>query len=381
MYQITKIRSYIRKNKDSSFLALVRSAWHAMGLIAVIKKMDQRGIRIKGLVLIEESEAGILVSDTLFQNLGEIEVYRVPLNSICVPYSIKDIQKIAHPLRTTLLQESFFVIFPFRPHYDMMKIASDMTEKQICAIIIDEGLGTYMRNDFEWYHGEVGGAIDPKKIYQNFFSKYCKERLALFILRRKGLVKNFNLFLIDAKGSLYRNPQIAKYYPQVIREYFREKDRVSICQKYENAVMIVLQKYHVENKIRNDEDLHILRKICKYLTEKGEHVIVKPHPRELEHGRYMELGCEIDPDSGIPAETIFETLSIKPKCIIGITSTVLVTGPFFWNIPAISMLNLFDPKQIETELRSEFRTFNKRFSAYVYAPKTIEEFKEVYKGI
>ena len=344
------LAKYLKNNKDYNFIAMIRSFWHAVGVKAAIQRLKDNDINIKGIVLIQDTEKGILVDKNIFADVQEIKAYNIRVSFFEKAYRIADIKRIANIKKGTTLQECFFIAFPHRPQYDLMRLVYENTSKQLCAIVIDEGLGSYMRTDYEWYKAEICASIHKERVYQRFFSKFCKEKICYKILSQCGLIKDFNLFKLDRKGVYQKNGQLESYYKEALRSNINILTRIDQYTQYQNAVVLALQGYHLEKKILQDEDLKVLEMVCLFFRRKGYSLVIKPHPREADIKRYGKLQCYIDLEQSIPLEIILEVLPVKPKCIVGITTTALITGSLFYSIPTISVMDLLDRNQVTEDL-------------------------------
>ena len=109
------------------------------------------------------------------------------------------------------------------------------------------------------------------------------------------------------------------------------------------------------------------------LKEEGYRIIIKPHPREKNIDKYIKLGCEVDIRNDVPLESILAGLDVKPKCIVGITTTTLVTAKLFWNIPAISMAKLINRDSYGKEIVGEIDNFCKIFGTIIQIPDNYQK--------
>ena len=148
---------------------------------------------------------------------------------------------------------------------------------------------------------------------------------------------------------------------------------------YAGAVVINTQPFEEYHQVLEDEDLRVFRKICAQCTKVGLRVVLKPHPREKNILRYQCLeNCWIDTNKERTQESILLNLETPPCCIIGYTSTTLVTCSLFANIPTASLVKCSDVSKFIGNAKLDFAAFSRTFSGVLSFPDDIEEFLKMF---
>ena len=101
-----------------------------------------------------------------------------------------------------------------------------------------------------------------------------------------------------------------------------------------------------------------------FYKEKGLEVWIKPHPREKELDIYASLGAKIIYEKNIAQEVLLMKMK-KPKYLLSLYSTTLVTAPLINGVPSVCLGKL--------SLNSE--GFTNSYKKYV--EKFINKFKNI----
>ena len=157
---------------------------------------------------------------------------------------------------------------------------------------------------------------------------------------------------------------------QVLDDLQKEYD-LSDYEYYSNKIVICTQTYGEEQKINNNLDIKRISDICREAAEKNIGVVIKPHPRERDLGKYSKTGAVIDTNATVPLEIVLAGLKEPPKCIVGITTTVLLTARILWNMKCFSLIKLMGKDAFKDSICEEITNFEGRFSAYVSIPNKI----------
>ena len=132
--------------------------------------------------------------------------------------------------------------------------------------------------------------------------------------------------LIMKKHKRIRNENIANYYHYALemngkRLIYRDIEII------ENSVLVVGSDM---------DNVTALKELVEKLVNANWKVIFKPHPRDENTMKYLDLGCILFKNASVSLETVLERLVVKPKCIIGNISSTLFTGKMLFDIKTIS---------------------------------------------
>lgn len=374
------ISKIIEKDKSINFVALARTPWHALGCKAALLKMKAESVRLNGILFLDKDNYKAekpMISRADFSLLDENDIkysiFYQDLDNIFSKSKTENVKKKALSFKYFINhQKGSRKIYIFSPFHinDILayEIKSAVPDSDIVNIVIDEGLGIYMRSDFNWAVEQYQNTHSLKKAVLMFINMQKKKLFNYLSLKRNEFVNN-NI-LVKNKGRFEENKQITEYYRQVIDACRISSDKYS---RYENAVVISAQLYFENNQIKNDADLVIYKKIISVLAEKGISVVFKPHPRDKNLNRYNSLGCFVDTDNTVSQEVIIASLNIKPLAVLSFTSTSLVTSKLFYGVKTASLNNLLKKDDVQLTLQNEFSNFEKTFGSIAFMPKNTDE--------
>ncbi len=374
------ISKVIEKDKNINFVALARTPWHAMGCNAALLKMKANGERLNGILLFAKDNYKAekpMISKADFSLLDENDIkysiFYQDSDNVFSNSKIQNLKKKAEIFKYFIKHKKgsrkIYILSPFHINdIFVAEIKSDVPDADIVNIVIDEGLGIYMRSNFNWAVEQYQNTHSLKKAVLMLINMQKKKLFNYLSLKRNEFINN-NI-LVKNKGRFEENRQITKYYKQVIDAGRISSDKYG---RYENAVVISAQLYFENNQIKNDADLVFYKKIISVLAEKGIAVVFKPHPRDKDLTRYNSLGCFVDTDNTVSQETIIASLNIKPLAVLSFTSTSLVTSKLFYGVKTVSLNNLLKKDDVQLTLQNEFSNFEKTFGSIVFVPKNADE--------
>lgn len=367
-----------KRDDDLNVLAFVVTPWVAHGVDAFIEYLIERGLDPKGaVIIIAHGQAGILVNQEHFSTTCKgISFYRLKEESS----SIKD--KIRNKLNTYIQNlivrskngRELFVLNQGCVNFEWhAKLKHLNGERHIQSVILDEGIGMYMRDKKAWAMESISNTTSFKQKVSIIFSLYilnpCMERH----LKKINECTEFCLLKKSANYEFIPDKETIKYYGRVIKKIGAVSDYQD-SKKYENAVVINTQPFYEYNQVYHDEDIRAIKMICDLCSDRGISVVLKPHPREKNIERYDALkNCLVDRRKGITQESIISQLQIKPKLIVGFSSTTLVSEKIFEQIPAMSLVACIDTNNVESKMAMDFCRFQKTFKNIVAFPRNVEE--------
>lgn len=360
------------KEGDVDFIAYALTPWHAIGVSACIKKINNCSNISKGIILIstpENDSQHFLIDENNFQIDKTIKCKYYYYINYKTDVSLKTFfSEIFYSLRKESHVSEISIINPLNINYRIGSYIIDNTNiKSINYYIVDEGLKNYLPIKTK-FHLDIHSIIS---IIKSIRSKA--------ITHISSKTKNINYFLIMNKihGKCIPNYDVLHYYQNSIPVVKFSLENIS---PYYNSIVLNSQPYEEFNKNYGGADFMVIKELCRLLEL--ESVILKPHPREKKLDKYYELKCNVEKNSKASLEEILANIpkDLLPKCIIGFTSTTLVTSKLFWNIKTVSLINLLDKQFVGDELFISMKTFERTFNNIVYFPKSYDELLEFIKN-
>lgn len=369
----------IKSDKAVNYVAFVRTPWHALGCNASLLKLKEQGIDLNGFAVLSKESYDCpkpLVSSDNFNVLADNEIGCKVLyfNGNAFSSSTADnlkikLQSLSYLANHKKGARKIYVLNPMHINdIFITRLKKSVPDSDIVNIVIDEGLGVYMRSEFNWaveqYHN-----TKSIKSFIRFLLNIQKKRLYVKkSIKRSEYINNNILF--ENNGSYEENKSITSYYKQAV-----DCDKVSVekYSMYSDSVIISAQLYFEDNQIKNNADLELYKKIISVFSEKGIRVVFKPHPRDKNLNRYDCLDCFVDADNTVPQESILASLDVKPCAVLSFTSTSLVTSALFYGVKTASLNGLLAKEDVQLTLLNEFSNFKKAFGSVVSVPDDFEE--------
>ena len=369
-----------------NFLAFPVTPWAAHGVDAYIKMLEERGVRLKGYIcVIKHGQAGYLLGKEHFQNVNK-NIKIVQLDE-SMHLSMKQKIKGKIFIWFNLLKgkksdnEKLYVLNQGSPNFEWhFYCKQHCPEYFVESVVIDEGIGMYMRDAKAWLRENLSNARGVKAKLSAYLMFKISQPLFIKRLKKNDEISYFCLLNKDRDG-LKKNAQVITLYKSVV--CLKNADLLkSEIDLYRNAVLINTQPFYEYGQVSEDEDLKWINIICIISEKLGLRVVLKPHPREKNLDRYANLNnCVIDLNKSISQETIIGNLPEKPLLIVGFSSTTLITESLFENINAISLVNCVDLKKFKGSILSDFEGFKRTFDELVYIPSNEEEIEEYIEKI
>lgn len=359
----------LKREKSIDYVALVTSSWHFLAAVSTIKWLkDKKGVR-RGLVLVfEHPTDGCIIESELVNRkwFDDLEVYSFKFGVLATQGEIK------HYLRKHQKEgREFYILRPVMPKLEFsVMLYNENVRKNIVHIVIEEGLATYMRNWKGWLFEDLH-THDMIAAWNQISMRTWKKHYSEAALFKRGELIQNTLFVKKGK-KFVTNRRAIIYFKWVLQRTKYIYD----CKAYENyqgSVIVCTQTYGEQKRILDNADMHELEHLVKKLKEEGNRVIIKPHPRERNIDKYIKLGCEVDTKNSVPLESILASLDVKPRCIVGITTTTLITAKLFWDIPAISMARLINHDSYAKEIVGEIDNFCKIFGRVIQIPDNYQK--------
>lgn len=356
------------------FLAIPMTSWHAMGIMSVLLTLYESGKINGGCIAIKRYyELGWAVEENIFEPLKDKDIQIVKLMDEPKLTSGSFVRWMMNaPKRSD--QKMFYCLVPQVPIPIVSRdLEKKIEERNIINIIVDEGLGTYSRSAVGFVHlctSDLKNRGEKWNVGLDWMQRY----IGKFVLTCKHRYIDCNLFC-KRPGYIVKNNSAIHGYRRLYR-IMGENIDFSDYSHYRNAMIISGQAYTSSGVMYQDEDIAVLKEICAYCISRQIPVVIKPHPREMHSNRYqplLDMGCYLEENNKYPMELILANLHQKPRGIIGMTSTPLVTAKLFWDVPTYSIVRLLHPDRMRKDLRKEMRCFERKFGKYIKMIRKPEE--------
>lgn len=376
----------IARRQEINFVASAITPWHALGVNAVIHKLYGEGIRLQGYVILNPHPVTGQALDIKNFLTQETEALRYITLDYGADVRETGLAKIKRKLREYYTELRYYGAagkrfgsrrvywaVPLRAPYSVIpKVLPLNSGVDPRIILVDEGMGSYLNTNWTWLKvrfRESGWKAALQDVpYYMFLYNYYEKRL-----RKRGQLEAYQT-LIREDGRLIPNQRALPDY-----RYAAGKGGVNQSgQEYEGAVVINADLLSQIGIIRNDADIPIYEELCRKLHNKQIPVLLKPHPRCRQPEKYRELLCTLETESKEAQESIFAKLMQKPRMVVGVDSTSLVTASVMFGIRSASIIQLFPPGSFTEHRR--FRVFQQAFEEVLEFPKTMEELLELISG-
>lgn len=367
---------YLIKNKEIKFIALAVSPWHAIGINAFIYDHFLNSYnKINGIVIIAShpKDGYIIDKNNFLNNIAKINYFQIQENLTQNIYDLPSILQGLINIKNNRNGKEIYLISPLDPKIPFIKYFKNRdVSNKYCPIfvVIDEGFGTYVskeiwkmiaRHEKNYHHfGEIKLIIFS--LVRNFLEKIS---LKYIPLEQRFLSKSTVKFEIDET--------VLNSYKKVLKLMKRE---IPLKNK-KNNVLLITQPFSEYNQIPITDEFKVIESLIKLLSAKNFNIILKTHPREKED-KYLKLlkkypYITIIQDN-FPVEEIFS--SLNPICVIGYTSTALITAKLFHDIPSISLANILLSISNDELLNMASKEFINLTGEFI---QFVEKFEEIFK--
>ena len=342
---------YLEDNKID-VIAVAISSWHALGIDAFIydiSKKYQRKVNVLVLIIPHQRD-GYIISEKDFQYRDSVdlkfEFIDIPpddQNFIRerVPNFISKYKTMFSGIRNIQSHDGINKIFLLCPHLTYNELLIYFNNKTISSkynpifVLIDEGYASYISKE-HWnvLRSEVSKEEDYSLV-DNVSSKIF--RLADNTIRRMIFrsIKVESRFILNVESQLTMNKNVCDSYKQVLK-LRNNKLKMDVVGK---TVLIITQPFSEMGTIPLETELNLMQSLINFINKNGIKPILKPHPRE-KVDKYNDLiDCDFEViKNKFPVEEIIPNLN--PICVIGYTSTALLNTKIFFNINAVSLLDV-----------------------------------------
>ncbi len=366
-----EIAEIIEGDPTIKYVATAMSPWHAIGVAATVRSLNLEHSR--GLIV-------ICPSHTSGQSVISHESF-VALDSD--NYQLVTYKPLRSLNKLKVLLSSLLFIFKrgkkgsgrrlyiLSPEIVNIQLATVIDRHipniEIEALSYDEGVGTYFSKSVKRVFEE---SRSPWGVYINRYSDRIYSKL------HGGT--NTHLFK-KRKGGLEVNREVVPHYKEAVEHSSGgDVDALSI---FSNRVVICTSAWK-RHLVKGDVDTNLVLAVADILHSKGIEFVIKLHPRDTWGAQaYSRYADSIFTGANISMETIASSLDIKPKAIIGLSTTVLVTANLFWEIPVINIAEILDKSALGDTYIDETSDFVSLFGQYVESPQSLDQFTNIISSI
>ncbi len=368
-------------NDKVDYIATATTPWHAYGVLAAIKKVeDVNNCKLNGVILILRNfNEGYFLNKEYFKSF-DCKIYyfdykRSPLEHLLhVFYKIKYILTLNNSSK-----KSFYIFSQLIPNFNFLAYVSKfLSDRKLVSVICDEGLGSYFTENYKYKRRKVPYTFLPAKLYyaieNNVFSPILLKKLNdNNLINDCCLLKYENNKYIDNNIGLYFNNAISL----IASNYKYEINQSNFKQKY---VIINTQPFDVEDVPDEQIIFDLYNKIINVCNICGYKVFIKPHPREISLSKYNLLRAEVI-ETKLSQEEFNLLVENKPKAIISIISTTLFTSSVLCGIKSISIGKCLNNKKVSNYLIDGVEMAEKKFGGLILFPSNENDFLNIINSV
>lgn len=355
----------ITNNERFNFIGFATTPWHALGLMASVYKIMESGEKLFGTIYITpHSQTGYSIDHSFFPSIEGIKVERIQKSESIRDRFLKILYSLYYLLRNGNSNKRSRQIYVVEPWCINSSLSGLLVKKikdiNLIHVVYDEGVSTYFSLKFN-------NSNIPTFIY-NQFLKHIVFGKGFKYLSSKSNFVSAKLFA-ETNNGLVENRTIIPYYFKALSE--SPKRLHQTIEFGDNSVVICTTAWD-RLEIKEDEDVEIIKTVERLLEDMGYKVWFKPHPRDK---NFKKLYPNVDIlDNRISIEGILLNCTKKPKAMISISSTILVTSKLFFGVKSVDLSKILNAANIGKYV-NEVSSFQKVFGNYVLEPEKIEDLR------
>lgn len=355
----TEILQFLESELSSTrynFIAFAISPWHALGVDAFVYDYlsNMKGNKCRGIVVIVEHElSGFVIDSSAFicRNWCAVEFVFLRTSMVSVrEYKAKLVKvknlcmSLLKPLKYVKHDRScLYCIAPMNPNYLIQTAFScnGIAKRYYpCHIMIDEGFAQYC-SPLPWFFENNKESRFKWHLLARFITQYYLRKCLNRIICAVSSMQNRSIFKKNNLRLHVRN-NVAKSYKTILQLKLQgHQSTFSFNNIQSNSVVFLSQPWSEYGTIDHNKEEVILNNIIKILERLNLQLIIKSHPRE-DKDKYFKFTGRFNESVAIIQEDLLaeEVFAFKPLCVIGYTSTSLITARAIYNIPAISISSI-----------------------------------------
>lgn len=362
------------------YIATVYTPWHAHGFEAALRNVEKEtNTTLKGIVLVmKHVTSGYMLDQAHFEHPDEQVFYyehtEKAYSQLGQLYrEIKGLNSVKHQEG----QKPFYVFTPMGPDYYMIYLAAKHFKKRnIIAVVTDEGMASYLRDEKTWKKEFSKNPI--KQWYFSVMDKFHNET-GVNQLKRKNAFQHKVLFRLDSDTQvLHENKSMAECFSTVVHNCALKQ--ALELPKIENPyVLINTRPYSSESE--TETAFSVVKGIVEICVKKGLQVVIKPHPREMSIENYERLPITLLKQKGIAQEDLLMRLP-KPLLLMGFCSTTEITCNVINEIKTCDVMQILTSTGVmgESPHESALR-FSNATKEMVITIKSLTELEELLQSL
>ena len=376
-----------RKEKTINFVGFAISQWHITSIEACVKLLSKQGICLEGFLFIRDKKTiGMeytidLTKYDFVSELKNIKKYIISFDNETTGLSNK-IKSIFDTGKYLLFKKNkkrnIYVFCPCMPNYKQIPIIyNSIPGAKIIFVLFNEGTGSVEYNTF---HSQF---ILINRSNKNLICKLinlirCAIRFIInnvILLILNNDIINLDLFTMKNKKVVV-NKEVIPYYKEVF------KDKSNRNNHYSDSCLVVSQSLFSLYGKYYDIEKSLFEFCSSIIVSNKRKCMIKPHPKEQDLSRLEKYkDCIVDNQRDTNFEFLIESSTHKPKCIISIYSTCLVTANIFFSLPTISLAKIVMKECDIPEVKKSCNNFINKFKDFAFFPENREELKTLLEGI
>lgn len=360
------------------YVAIIHSQLHLNALYAFSKLEKLNKEDELTVLIIPEADGKLLICESDIKFPCHYYVKRRNEYAGFFRYKVRSVERILYYYRLLNCQhdgKSVICIFPNNADIfskELYQFQKTSGADNVKIVFIEEGIGTYIRDEKRWQDRGWEGVHGIKKLLHNVKAllrmKYGTFGLTNYFVKR-GKLENYNLFNKTENGII-PNRAFCKAFSEAFSD---RAGKLNVEVDYTNTILVNSQRIFDEQN--QDLDIECYKKLQEICNKLKIRLIIKPHPREKNLGRYE--GFEVDTGNrGISQEILIAKSLNKPLALVGFFSTTLITGHLFYDIPAFCLGKLVDCGQL-SGYNKDIKNFVSLFSDILIVPESYEELESV----
>lgn len=377
---IRAICDFLNKNKDVNFIGSAITIQQANGVDACIEELRNRNIKPKGIVLIRKhDQTGRRLSASSFINVGpEVIAYEFDENIKSTNHNPlwEDLLHLYLSCRKKTTGRIIYYVANNVNVRLLSAIEQYVTDCSFIVITIDDGAGSYADAYGNRLIAETLNNPSQLQIISTirawvkmlYINQLFKE------LKRNNRIVDNRLFLVEknhGKCLFKRNQNVVKYYEKVYSIIAKNIPQ-GVISLFENRVVINTQCLKENGITDGVVDYNTYEEFITEISNRGVSCVIKPHPRELNSKKYVNLNCDLYNDSTYSQESIIAGTRFKPICIVSIFSSTLLNLYGIFGVPAISLAKIIrNNSAIDSTFKKQLDEYIEQYNETIQFPETI----------
>lgn len=380
-------------NKDSSinFIASAITPLHMIGIQATINNLNDQGIILKGFILNRPHGKTGRIDLNSKKFYGANDIKCVPFDMCLSNGKIPLIESHIVALKKAMQNKQNRVIYVLwtKVEYDWLYLLDRYTSGyKAIYVIIDDGAGSYACRFFNELSLENERTLKLQsvtigtrlKAFVKILTMIVYDELLIFFIKNGGGIIDNRIFLMSNNYKILgKNKSIASYYVNTFRNSVNQADCFRETRILNGSILFNTQCLVESGVIDGNLDYELYKIAIGIAKKICDKVVIKPHPRENDIGKYNRLDVVIL-ETNCTQESLLAVTSEPPFCVVSIYSSTLLNAKGLFDIPAISLAKIFLEYDLNSDLRATLREFIRQYSNIIMFPSSFEEYAEMIQN-